>query len=128
MECSLPLAASAPPSRARVTGITFASITVEWEEVPCEHRNAEITHYLGRIASSDSSMRAGSLVNADTLTITFTGLIARNNYTIQVHARHEDLSFTNVVLTGPPAVIVAVSGVPPGSHVLSLYYDVLPLV
>ena len=103
-----------------MTGTTFTSITVEWEEVPCEHRNAEITHYLGRIANNDLTVRAGGIVSADTLTRNFTGLIPRDNYTIQVHARHEDLSFTDVVLTGPPAVIVAVSGVPPGSHVLLL--------
>ena len=42
------VAPSAPPDSVSISAVTSSSITVQWEMVPCIHRNGHITDYTVR--------------------------------------------------------------------------------
>ena len=87
MSCYIhvPPAPSAPPNNVRVLAVTFSSITVQWEMVPCIDRNGDITgysvQYLGGGASDIVPVTGGGA----TMT-TITGLSSSTDYFIQVAA------------------------------------------
>ena len=77
-------AATAPPSSID-TSSTPTTITVQWEMVPCIHRNGEITGYSVRYSgggSTDTRLVSGG----DTRQTTISGLTPSTDYTIEVAA------------------------------------------
>ena len=89
-----------------------------WGRVPCAERNVEmINGYMIRYLSSlDGVVRGSStVVNAEAFNRTFTanGLIPRTNYTFEVRAFTSDSGGTP--LTGPPAIMTGVTGIPQGT-------------
>ena len=85
LKCPLPPAPSAAPSNVRVTGATSTTITVQWGEVECIHRNGEITGYSVRYIGGGST-DTRSVSGGDTRRTTISGLIPSTDYTIEVAA------------------------------------------
>ena len=85
LKCPLPPAPSAAPSNVRVTGATSTTVTVQWEMVPCIHRNGEITGYSVRY-SGDGSTDTSFVSGGGTRQTTISGLTPSTDYTIQVAA------------------------------------------
>ena len=76
------------PGKVRITNKGVTSITVEWNEVPCQQQNSEITQYI--VEYSDGTSRgctSTQTVDAPATSATITGLIAGTKYTIRVAAR-----------------------------------------
>ena len=77
-----PPAPSAAPTSVRVSEDSSTSITVQWEEVECIHRNGNITGY------SLTYGRQGSEVYTNETKLTIYGLTASTTYKIRVAARN----------------------------------------
>ena len=82
--CSLHTVPSAGPASVIAGIVTARRITVQWEEVPCLHRNGEITGYIivARIGMTDIT----ELVNGNARSATVSGLEPSTQYTVLVVA------------------------------------------
>ena len=80
---SLPAPSAGPPSVTNGT-VTTSSITVQWEEVPCLHRNGEITGYT--IVARTGMIDITEFVNGDARSATVSGLKPSTQYTVLVAA------------------------------------------
>ena len=79
------------PSAAPAIGMTFSdsssSITVQWEMVPCIHRNGDITGYSVRYGEVGSGSTQTMSVSGDSVTeATVSSLMPSTTYSIQVAA------------------------------------------
>ena len=101
MLCALSTAPSVGPASVMVVTVTTNSITVQWEEVPCLHRNGEITGYVivARIRTTDIT----EFVNGDARSATVSGLTPITQYTVLVAA-------VNGAGTGQPISIIVETG------------------
>ena len=101
MACSLSTVPSAGPASVTAGTVTAISITVQWEEVPCLHRNGEITGYVivARIRMTDNT----EFVNSDARSATISGLEPSTQYTVLVAA-------SNLAATGPATSINVETG------------------
>ena len=82
-------APSAPPDSVSISEVTSSSITVQWEMVPCIHRNGDITGYsvqYGIQGQSTQTMSAPGDSSGGSYEIT--GLQSSTTYSIQVAARN----------------------------------------
>ena len=79
--CTSP-APSAAPDSVSVSSVAFSSITVQWEMVPCIHRNGDITGYSVQYTGGGSTQT----MSADTLMVTIRELMSSTEYSIQVAA------------------------------------------
>ena len=78
---SIPPAPSAAPTSVSTSSESSSSITVQWEMVPCIHRNGDITGY-----SVKYSGETVSVSGDDVTEVTITGLTASTTYSVQVAA------------------------------------------
>ena len=78
-------APSAGPASVTAGTVTANSITVQWKEVPCLHRNGEITGYrvVARTSGEDDITE---FVNGDARSATVSGLEPSTEYTVLVAA------------------------------------------
>ena len=82
----------APSTASKLTLIfaTSYSITLQWETVPCEHRNGDITGYLvkywERGIVNNKSETVMNITGASVTEATISNLIISTNYSIQVAA------------------------------------------
>ena len=84
-------APSEPPSNVGATS-TSSTITVQWEMVPCIHRNGDMTGYSVRYTEVESgSTQTIPVSRADTLTTTIEDVMSSTNYSIEVAAVNGDL-------------------------------------
>ena len=76
-------APSAGPASVTNGTVTARSITVQWEEVPCLHRNGEITGYtvVARTSGEDDKT-----MNGNARSVTVSGLEPSTQYTVLVAA------------------------------------------
>ena len=81
------LAPSAAPTNVSVSEVTFSSITVQWEAVPCIYRNGNITGYSVHYGSETVSVSGNS--NGGMYVIS--NLESSSLYSIQVAAVNDDL-------------------------------------
>ena len=65
--------------------VTSNSITVQWEEVPCLHRNGEITGYTV-VASSEVDERVVNVNDGNARSATVSGLNTNTQYSVGVAA------------------------------------------
>ena len=81
------LAPSTAPTCVTVSKVTSTSITVQWGEVDCIHRNGDITGYTVRyrVQVNGSTQSVSVSGGGSTQTIIF-GLIPSTNYSIEVAA------------------------------------------
>ena len=82
---SIPPDPSAAPIAVRLSAVTSSSITVQWEMVPCIHRNGDITGYSVQYAGSGSTQTM-SVSGGDVTETTITGLTASTTYSVRVAA------------------------------------------
>ena len=82
----LSTAPSAGPASLSPATVTFNSITVQWEEVPCLHHNGEITDYRIMARASGGEDRAVNVNDGNARTATVSGLNSNTLYTISVTA------------------------------------------
>ena len=87
------LGPSAAPSNVRATS-TSSTITVQWEMVPCIHRNGEITGYSVRYGVQGQSTQTTTVSGGDTTMTTIEGVMSSTTYSIEAAA-------VNSVDTGP---------------------------
>ena len=88
MKC-LPPAPSAAPTSVSVSEDTSSSITVQWGDVDCIHRNGDITGYSVRYGVQGSAVgdRTVEMVSGgDTTQTTISGLTSSTTYSIEVAA------------------------------------------
>ena len=79
--------------------VTARSITVQWEEVPCLHRNGEITGYTVVARTSGEDERVVNVNDGNARSATVSGLTPNTEYTVSVAA-------VNSAGTGPATSIV----------------------
>ena len=100
-----------------VVSATPTSITLAWDQIPCEDRNTEITHYLLKYRrASENSTASNSLqfgVTGRRLR-TITGLVPRTSYQILVEASHINID-SQLYLYSPPATANAATEIPQGN-------------
>ena len=65
-----------------------SSITVQWEMVPCIHRNGDITGYSVQYTGSGSTQTL-SVSGGDVTEATITGLTASTSYSVRVRAMND---------------------------------------
>ena len=82
--------------------VTANSITVQWEEVPCLHRNGEITGYTV-VARTSGEDDITEFVNGGARSATVSGLEPSTQYTVLVAA-------SNGAGTGPATSIIVETG------------------
>ena len=116
---------SAAPTDVSVSMVSFSSITVQWREVDCIHRNGEITHYqiCYTILGDDSSKRclqSEAVANTKILYITS----APQTYSIQVAAVNSagEGSFSNPVTVKVDGKTISICSVCKGSIYISYKY------
>ena len=78
-------APSAAPTSVRTTS-TSSNITVQWEMVPCIHRNGDITGYSVQYGIEGQSTQIISISGGDARTVTIQDLMSSTTYSIQVAA------------------------------------------
>ena len=76
---------SAGPASLSAGNVTVNSIGVQWEEVPCLHRNGEITGYTV-VARTSGMTDITEFVNGDARSATVSGLEPSTQYTVLVAA------------------------------------------
>ena len=86
-------APSAAPDSVSISEVTSSSITIQWEMVPCIHRNGDITGHSVQYTGGGSTQTM-SVSGGDVTEVTITGLTASTTYSVQVAA-------VNVAGTGP---------------------------
>ena len=77
---------SAAPTSVRTFSDSSSSITVQWEMVPCIHRNGDITGYSVQYGVVGSGSTQTVSVSGDTRQTTIFGLRPSRTYSIQVTA------------------------------------------
>ena len=65
---------------------TPTSITVHWQEVPCLHRNGEITGYIVQVIDSNDTLKGTVNVSNNAQKATVSGLTPSTLHTVQVAA------------------------------------------
>ena len=83
--------------------VTTNSITVQWEEVPCLHRNGEITGYTVVARTSGEDNRVVNVNDGNARSATVSGLTPITQYTVSVAA-------VNSAGTGPATSIDVETG------------------
>ena len=78
--------------------VTANSITVQWEEVSCLHRNGEITGYTVLVRTSGEDERVVNVNDGNARSATVSGLTSETLYTVLVAA-------VNNAGTGPATAI-----------------------
>ena len=81
----IPPAPSAAPDSVSISAVTSSSITVQWEMVPCIHRNGDITGYSVQYGIQGQSTQTMS-VDSKGGSYEITGLQSSTTYSIQVAA------------------------------------------
>ena len=89
-----PLAPSAAPTDLIVLSSTLSSISIQWEAVPCIHRNGNITGYVIQYKEVDGGMFINESIDGDQREANITGLKSSTFYDIRIAA-------VNSVGTGP---------------------------
>ena len=84
---SLYTAPSRGPTLVRNGIVTASSITVSWGEVPCLHRNGQITGYRVQ-AVRNGVVKRYIDVSSDTREATLSGLSPSTSYTVRVRAKN----------------------------------------
>jgi hypothetical protein len=77
---------SAGPSHLEVSGVTSFSITLQWEEVECIHRNGNITGYLVQFRQADNDATFTVNMSESVTETTISKLIPNTTYTISIAA------------------------------------------
>ena len=78
---------SAAPDSVSISSVTSSSITVQWEMVPCIHRNGDITGYSVRYGIQGQSTQTMPVPgDSSGGTYEITGLQPSTTYSIQVAA------------------------------------------
>ena len=111
---SLYTAPSRGPTSVRRGTVTASSITVHWEEVPCLHRNGQITGY--RVQAVRNGMTEKSInVASNTRQATISRLSPSTLYTVQVAA-------VNSAGTGPysTGINIRTSGMYTSGKIISM--------
>ena len=94
----LSTAPSAGPASVTTGTVTVSSITVQWEEVPCLHRNGEITGYTVVGTISGVVVKSVDVDDDDGREATISGLTPNTQYSVSVAA-------VNSAGTGPASSI-----------------------
>ena len=89
---------SAGPASVTTGAVTATSITVQWEKVPCLHRNGEITGYIVQTRTSGMTVTTEHINDGNARSATVSGLNPSTLYTVLVAA-------TNRNGTGPATSI-----------------------
>ena len=89
---------SAGPSSLSAGTVTVNSIRVQWEEMPCLHRNGEITGYTVVARTSGEDDRVVNVNDGNARSATVSGLTPNTEYTLSVTA-------VNSAGTGPASEI-----------------------
>ena len=79
-------APSAPPDSVGISAVTSSSITVQWEMVPCIHRNGDITGYLVQYTRGGSTQTVSVSGDSSGGMVTISGLSPITMYLVQVAA------------------------------------------
>ena len=75
------------PTCVSVSEVTSTSITVQWEEVDCIHRNGDITGYTVRYeVQGNGSTQTATVSGGGSTQIIISGLTPSTNYSIEVAA------------------------------------------
>ena len=82
-------APSAGPASITAATVTNNSITVQWEEVPCIHRNGEITGYTVVARNSDGEFVAANTTDGNVRETSIILLDPSTLYTVSVVAVNE---------------------------------------
>ena len=98
MACALSPAPSAGPTSVTAGTVTANSITVQWEEVPCLHRNGEITGYTIVARTSGEDDRVVNVNDGNARSAIVSELTSETQYTVSVAA-------VNGAGTGPASSI-----------------------
>ena len=77
---------SAGPASVTAGTVTVNSITVQWEEVPCLHRNGEITGYTVVARTSGEDERVVNVNDGNARSATVSGLTPNTQYSVSVTA------------------------------------------
>ena len=85
MSMNLLSASSAAPDSVSISEVTSSNITVQWEFVPCIHRNGDITGYSVQYTGGGSTQTM-SVSGGDVAEATITGLTASTSYSVRVAA------------------------------------------
>ena len=86
------------PASVTAGTVTVNSITIQWEEVPCLHRNGEITGYTVVTTISGEVVKSVDVDVDDGREATVSGLNPSNQYSVSVAA-------VNSAGTGPASSI-----------------------
>ena len=78
-------APSAPPDSVMISEVTSSSITVQWEMVPCIHRNGDITGYSVEYTRGGSTQTM-RVTGGDATMTTIEGLLPSTTYSIVMAA------------------------------------------
>eukprot|EP00731_Ephydatia_muelleri_P019065 Em0011g1105a len=81
-------APSAPPNNLTEVSKTSSSVTISWEEVPCQDQNSVIVEYSVLYGAVTSGV--GGTVTTSGRTLTVNGLSPYTNYSIEVSAVNSD--------------------------------------
>ena len=84
--CTYSTAPTRSPTSIRKCIVTASSITVQWGEVPCVHRNGEITGYRLQAVNQSGAVEITANVFGAAREATISGLSSLAQYTVQVAA------------------------------------------
>ena len=93
-------APSAAPTNVSVLNVNSTAITVQWEMVPCNEQNGDITGYTVRVLESGEMERVED-VGGDVTQVTISELTPSTTYSIQVAA-------VNSIDTGPYSSLITI--------------------
>ena len=79
---------SAGPASVTAGTVTATSIRVQWEEVPCLHRNGKITGYTVETRASGMTIGSEFVNNGNSRSATVSGLNPSTLYTVTVAANN----------------------------------------
>ena len=79
-------APSGSPTGTNEVAVTSNTITVQWGEVPCLHRNGEITGYIVEATTSGDVVRTVNVPDGNARELTLSELASSTQYTVQVAA------------------------------------------
>ena len=111
MFCGLSTAPTRGPASVSAGTVTNNSITIQWEELSCLHRNGEITGYTVVTIHSEKVVKTVDVDVDDGREATLSGLTSRTQYNISVAA-------VNSAGTGPATSIDVTT---PGEYVVFIF-------